>query len=77
MSWFIKTVGTADAVKAEVEKNSTLSPKLKDALLEILSEPGYILADPEAFLIEGSGHSGTGSSITSLKVERMKLAKGV
>ena len=73
MSWYLKLVGTASAVKAQLANETTVSQKIRDAIAEIADEPGYG-GQQTAILVEGSGHSGgAGSSIINLKVERVLL----
>lgn len=75
MSWFINSIGTTKAVASDITINASLSPKLKDALLEICGEPPYGSSKNDAIAIEGSGHAGEGSYINSLKVTRFSLAR--
>ena len=73
MSWFIQSIGSPAAVKADLAKNRTLSPKLLAALQEICDDKQWPTQAGYALMIEGSGHSGEGSSINSLKVSRVQI----
>lgn len=75
MSWFIKSVGTPAAVKAAIQKDPSLSANLKAALSDMCDDPPYDRSGHDTISIEGSGHSGQGSYINSLRVERFTLAK--
>lgn len=75
MSWSINSIGSPAAVAAEISKNTNLSPKLRDALLEICGEPPYSGSGNDAIEIEGNGHGGDGSYIYGLKMRRLTLAK--
>jgi hypothetical protein len=74
MSWFIKAIGTPAAVKAKIQKDPCLAPSLKTALCEMCDDKPWDGSPQNGIAIEGSGHSGQGSSITSLKVERFEIA---
>ena len=73
MSWFIQSIGSPAAVKADLAKNRALSPKLLAALQEICDDKQWPGQVGYALMIEGSGHSGEGSSINSLKVSRVRI----
>ena len=73
MSWFIQSIGSPAAVKADLAKNETLSPKLLAALQEICDAPLWSSQAGYGLLIRGSGHSGESAYIDSLKVERVQI----
>jgi hypothetical protein len=48
MSWFLNIVGTPAACKAALQKDTVLSPKLKDALSEICDDKLWSGSNPPA-----------------------------
>ena len=73
MSWFIQSIGSPAAVKADLARSNTLSPKLLAALQEICDDESWPSQPNYGIFIEGSGHSGQGSYITNLKVTRVQI----
>ena len=74
MSWFLSLIGSPAAVKAKIQADACLSPALKAAFVEICDDKPWCSQDGYFIRISGSGHSGYGSSIASLVVERVQLA---
>lgn len=74
MSWSLNLIGSPAAVKAALEKNLQLSPALKAAIAEICDDTGWDGKPSTAIRVSGSGHCGSGSSISRLEVERVVMA---
>lgn len=74
MSWFLNLVGSPAAVKAKIEADTCLSASLKAAIIEICNDNDWSGKPSDTIRVKGSGHCGSGSSITSLEVERVILA---
>jgi hypothetical protein len=81
MSWYLNIIGTPDAIKsvlaAELAVPTNLPKTVVDLVTEIVDSKPWDGDTCNAFRVSGSGHAGTGASVSALTVERVMVVGSI